>query len=56
MALGAHFLLDLKVSAYTESDSSLSSGFDEHLQGHCVLMVDRGLNGRPAILPPSAAG
>ena len=56
MALGAHFQLGLKVSAHTESEESLSSGFDEHLQGHCVLMVDRGLNGRPAILPPSAAG
>ena len=43
MALGSHFLLDMKVGAYTESEKSLSSGFDEHLQGHCVLMVDRGL-------------
>ena len=43
MALGAHFLLDLKIGAYTESEESLSSGFDEHLQGHCVLMVDWGL-------------
>ncbi|MGY2895103.1 hypothetical protein ACVWZX_003129, partial [Deinococcus sp. UYEF24] len=42
MALGAHFLLDLKVGAYTESDSSLSSGFDEQLPDHYVLMVDRG--------------
>ena len=42
MVLGSHFLLDLKVGAYTESEKSLSSGFDEHLQGHCVLMVDRG--------------
>jgi len=43
MARGSHFLLDLKIGAYTESDSSLSSGFDEHLPTYCVLMVDRGL-------------
>ena len=43
MALGSHFLLDLKVGAYTESEESLSSGFDEQLPDHCVLMVDRGL-------------
>jgi hypothetical protein len=43
MALGSHFLLDLKVGAYTESEKSLSSGFDEQLPDHCVLMVDRGL-------------
>jgi len=42
MALGSHFLLDVKVGAYTESDSSLSSGFDGQLPDHCVLMVDRG--------------
>ena len=29
MALGSHFLLDLKVGAYTESEESLSSGFEE---------------------------
>ena len=43
MALGSHFLLDLKVGAYTESEESLSSSFDEQLPDHCVLMVDRGL-------------
>ena len=43
MALRSHFLLDLKVGAYTESEESLSSGFDEHLPNHCVLMADRGL-------------
>ena len=43
MALGSHFLLDLKIGAYTESEESLSRGFDEHLPDHCVLMVDRGL-------------
>ena len=43
MALGSHVLLDLEVGAYTESEESLSSGFDEQLQGDCVLMVDRGL-------------
>ena len=43
MALGSHSLLDLKFGAYTESESSFSSGFDEHLQGHChwVLTDDR---------------
>ena len=43
MALGSRFLLDLKVGASTESEESLSSGFDEQLPDHCVLMVDRGL-------------
>ncbi|MFB9993882.1 hypothetical protein ACFFLM_18160 [Deinococcus oregonensis] len=43
MALGSHFLLDLKVGTYTESEESLSSSFDEHLPDHGVLMVDRGL-------------
>ena len=40
MALGAHFLLDLKIGAYTESEKSPSSGFDEHLLDHCVLVDD----------------
>jgi len=34
MSLGSHYLLDLKVGAYTESDSSLSSSFDQHLLDH----------------------
>jgi len=40
MILGSHFLLDLNIGAYTESDSSLSNGFDKHLPDHCVLTVD----------------
>ena len=43
MALWSHVLLELNIGASTESEESLSSSFDEHLQGHCVLMVDRGL-------------
>lgn len=30
------------MGAYTKSEESLSSGFDEQLPDHCVLMVDRG--------------
>ena len=41
MALGSQFLLDLKVGASTESEESLSSSFDERLQGDCGLMVDQ---------------
>ena len=43
MALGSHFLLELNVGAYMESEESLSSSFDQQLPDHCVLMVDRGL-------------